>query len=272
MFGLDLGVFMNAEMSAGSASAAGLTIMDGRNFVFDTVTVISDEAVAMQEDMPGFVEQNPTSVDFAANIPASSGQLVIIDNGFGPDALALFEAFNAVGPFLDVLIDEGVNVGTQFGLVPGEAQMASEMIDLGTINLGGWIQNQVTQIYAGFTGLNLEHDILEWMTGDYALYFALIPVESDLGFSFDVVMITENTDDEATSYIIERLAEASDLYDAPYTMEEIGDGEALVVDGLDDPPLFGGQRGGPGHEQLGGGARQLVPCGPGGSFTGPGIK
>jgi protein-disulfide isomerase len=87
-----------------------------------------------------------------------------------------------------------------------------EMFDLSTLNIGGWIQHTLTPLIAGFTGLNLEHDILSWMTGDYALSMSLIRATNELGVAPDVAFVTEVTDSDAASRVVDGLIRAGELY------------------------------------------------------------
>lgn len=217
-------------VAAGSA-AAGFSIIDGRTLAVDFAGILSDEALDMLKASPGYLDQNPITLDFAAHIPGNA-QLVMHDNAFGPDLLAIFDLLDAVAPALEEVID-AFATNPQFlreldlDVDPALVQQFAEMLDLSGIKLGGILKNQLTPLVAGFTGLNLEDDILAWMTGDYATWLRVIPVDSELNFSVDLGFVTANTDPDAAAYIVSRLAEASDLYGVAYSDEEIGGGRAI---------------------------------------------
>lgn len=221
---------MNRNATGGTA-VAGFTILDGRTLAVDFAGVLSDEELAALADSPGYLEQNPISMDFAGYVPGEA-HLVVLDNAFGPDLLAIFDALNAVAPVLEEFIDAFANDPALLremddDMDPAMVQQFIDMLDLSGINVGGMLKNQLTMLVAGVTGLNLENEILSWMTGDYATWMTLIPVESDLNFSFDVGYATENTDPDAATHVISRIAEASDLYGVTYSDEELGGGRAI---------------------------------------------
>ncbi|GAB4514464.1 MAG: hypothetical protein OHK0046_16600 [Anaerolineae bacterium] len=205
-------------------TAAGFTIIDGRSLVIDIVSQVSDPSVITEA--PGYVEQVPVSLDFARYIPGYA-QLVIHDNGLGPDFNALFTALDATGPAVQEILTALLQDPQLRSQLQG-AEALLDMIDVSVINLGGLVENQITSYFAGFTGLNLQNDVLSWMTGDYANYAALIPVESDLEFSFDLGFVTEATDAEAAANVVAGLTDAAGQYEVANTVEEMGGGTALV--------------------------------------------
>ena len=236
----DLSAF-NAAMAGQDAVPAvvmAFTIVEGRNLVAD-IAVQVDEAVQMAA--PGYVEQLPIDLDFAAYLPAYS-QFVMLDNGFGPQVMSVFAALDAIGPMIQELIDlmlpmimmemqSGPGMGPG---MPGQPDADAalemlEMLDVSGFNLGGFLYNQLETLFAGFTGLNLEADVLNWMTGDYGMFISLIPVESDLEFSLDVGFVTEATDPDAAAAVVAQLAEAASAYRLDSRMETMGAGEALVL-------------------------------------------
>lgn len=231
--GIDFSALVNMQPTNNTTIAIGFTIIEGRNLAIDTVTIADDpEAVAEQ---PGFLEQNPINLDFASRVPGYA-QLVIHDNAFGPDTLAVFDALNVVAPIAQSLIEVALESPEFRAELEAEAEFdpavafALELlddVDISVINFGGNIQNLVTVALAGITGQNLEADILSWMTGDYAMWSAFIPVESDLDFTFDMGFATEATDPDAAMAVVNRFAEVADLYDLDFVIEELADGRAL---------------------------------------------
>ncbi len=227
---------MGAE---GGTAAVGFTIQDGRNLIIDATAITDDEFAA---SVPGYVEQVPITLDFAAHIPAGT-ELVIHDNGLGPDTLAIFDALDTVGPQLQASLEMFMDILTatmDAEMMTPEEQMGLELIqgiDLSVVNLGGIVKQSLIPLFAGLTGLNLETDVLEWMTGDYATYVNLLTVDSELAFTFDAAVVVENTDSEKASYIVERLLEVEQMYGFEALSEEIGGGTAMVMPSL-IPSIF----------------------------------
>lgn len=229
-----------AGQNAARAMAVAFTIVDGRNLVVD-LAVLVDEAI--QQAMPGYVEPVPVDLDFAAYLPAYS-QLVALGSGFGPQVMSIFAALDAIGPMLQDVIDlmlpalmMEMQAGPGMGMGPGMAGQPDaaevlemlEALDVSVFNLGGLLYNALETVFAGFTGLNLEADVLSWMTGDYGMFISLIPVETALEFTFDVGFVTEATDPAAAAAVVAQLIEAANAYRLGSSVETLGAGEALVL-------------------------------------------
>ena len=86
----------------------------------------------------------------------------------------------------------------------------------------------VIPVFAGFTGLNLEDDIIDWMTADYAIGARVLPVNGPLTVSLDAALVTTATDERAAD-VVTHLTEAAESFDLSYETESIGAGEALVM-------------------------------------------
>ncbi|MEQ8677000.1 MAG: DUF3352 domain-containing protein [Aggregatilineales bacterium] len=219
MQGMDMtGLFgggMNVETVG--ALALGFTVIEGRTLAIDAVNVQTEAGLTAMMEAPGYVAQVPVSADFAQYIPADA-QLLIHDNGFGPDFLAIFDLLDSYGPLLQNQLD-----------AMAEQSGDDIPLDLSAINFGGLLQLPFTTTFAGLTGLNLEDDVLAWMTGDYASYLSLIPVESDLGLSFNVGLVFEASDADAAASVVAQLGDSATAYRVTNSMETIGDGEALVL-------------------------------------------
>jgi hypothetical protein len=219
----------NAQSPSGAISV-GFTAIDERNLVMDMAVVLSDEAMAMQADAPGNIAQSPIDPDFARHIPADA-QLVVHDNGFGPEFLAVFDALNALGPAFQEIIDLGVNVADQFGAFSSVDPLAEEIVrgfDISVINFGGVLKNYAIQIFAGFTGMHLEDDVLSWMTGDYATFLRVLPLSGEIPFTIDGGFVTTATDPAQAGDVVSGLARAAELYELDFEREDIG-GDALVL-------------------------------------------
>lgn len=209
-------------------AAFGLTILDGRNLVFDLATTLDETAAAAQSALPGFITQSPISLDFAAHIPADA-QLVIHDNGFGPELLAAFESFNALGPILQTQVDAAALLLEESGGSTDGMDML-ETLDLSAINFGGGLRVAAESLFATATGLNLEADVLNWMTGDYAAYMRFLPLEGDLPFTFDAAVLWQATDPAAAAAVVDGLTAAVEAYGLGFRSEDLADGEALVLE------------------------------------------
>jgi len=229
----DMSAFNLAGQNPAQAIAIAFTIVEGRSLVADMGVLVDED---IQQAAPGYVEQFPVDLDFAGYLPAYS-QLVMLDNGFGPQVMSIFAALDAIGPMIQELIDMMLPViememqsGPGLGQPDAEAALDMfEMLDISGFNLGGFAYNQLEALFAGFTGLNLEADVLSWMTGDYGLFVSLIPVETALEFTLDVGFVTEATDADAAAAVVDQLAEAASAYRLDNRMETIGEGEALVL-------------------------------------------
>ncbi len=247
------------EMSMQTAvgrQALGFAIVDGRSAVIDTVASMPQPGAMDDRSL------NPVNPDFAAHIPADA-QLVIHDNGFGPETLAIFDALDMLLPAIqdgidfivnesglldDITIGDGLAMFVNQGEITGEdAEMVLflldrygfsaedpaidllNLIDLSDIALGGAVEIPLNALFGGLTGLSLTDDVLAWMTGDYAMYARLLPVESDLSFTLDAAFLVENTDNDAVQNVMTTLEETLVAYRLGHSVEDMGDGSALVV-------------------------------------------
>jgi hypothetical protein len=116
--------------------------------------------------------------------------------------------------------------------LPEGAESPAEQIDAGLA--------QVQFAVAGLTGLNLEEEILSWMTGNYALAFRLSPALSDISassempssFPVDFSLLIEATDPEAAQALVDGLAQSLSFFEEDnftLTIEEIGSTTAQVI-------------------------------------------
>lgn len=234
--------------------AVGFTLIDGRSATIDSVSVMGPDA------MPVDLAMETVDPAFAQYIPAYA-QLVIHDNGYGPENLAVFDALDTITPAIDMALDEvaasgmldGITIADAVRMLGGPGMSRSDvmmvmqfldfyeltpedpvtalfdLVEFSDVQIGGLIQTQVNTLFGGFTGLNLTEDVLGWMTGDYAFHTSLVPVESDLDFTFDFGFVTEATDPAAAANVVARLTEAADAYRLGYMSEEIGGGSALAL-------------------------------------------
>lgn len=187
------------SMQSGGSAALGVTILEGRDLVIDMVT--ADQTTPFGLTLPTV---NPINLDFAGNFPGNT-QIYAQGTNLGGTTLYLFEALDMMGPILQdvITIAAEMDNADTFGL------------DVSTINFGGLTKNAITPIFAGFTGLNLEDDVLSWMTGDYAMGFGLIEVPDPIGFTLDGAFVVEATDADAASNVVSSLGHAAELYGLP---------------------------------------------------------
>jgi hypothetical protein len=208
-----------------SAVSVGLDLSEGRNLVIDLATMMTPDP------MMAMLAQTPVNLDFAGHIPADA-PLVIMDNAFGPDLLALFALLDTYSTSLQANLDKIMPlIETEMDMDEEGAAIVLEILkglDLSPIQFGGITKNVITPVFAGFTGLNLEDDVLSWMTGDYAAYLRILPLDGSLPITIDLNFTTEATDPGKAAYIVERLTEVAGLYELEHQTETIGGGDALV--------------------------------------------
>lgn len=140
-----------AEQSRGSdglaatllgQQAVGFTLLDERSLVMDVASRLGDLS-ALENLGLSLPSLQPVSPAFAANIPADVSLLAHATN-----IKALYDAF----------IETARATAEREGTSPEEIEQGL---------------NQLTFAVRGFTGLDLEDDILSWMTGDFALFVSL---------------------------------------------------------------------------------------------------
>lgn len=144
---LDLPSIMAANNDAGTRmlagavgpAAIGLTLLDGRSLVADIGIARSaaNPLAAMGFELPS---AQPIDPAFAAQLPARTSLLVQAAN-----VNTLFESFLAAARLSGSTSDQEFERGL----------------------------NQLRLSVRGVTGLRLEEDILDWMTGDYALFVTI---------------------------------------------------------------------------------------------------
>lgn len=203
------------QAGAVNALSIGLTITEGRNFIMDMVAVQDEEMVMDMMNM----DIGTIDPDFAQYIPAYA-QLVIHNTNFNATYNAGFEALSEFGSMLQEQIEMAQEQGEDIPL------------DLSVIDFGALAEFPQTVIFAGMTGMNLQEDVLSWMTGDYAIHASLYPVESDLDFTFDMGVLFEVTDAEAAANVVEQTGVSLENYEVMFGEEEIGGGNAINLPNL----------------------------------------
>ena len=202
--------------------AIGFTLIDGRSLAIDVVGFTSED----MSETAGYIEQNPVDLAFAERIPTNA-QVVVMDNNFGADFLAIFDMLSQFGGLLQAQLD-GMMTMTEEMDMDDEMAMMPE-IDLTAFDFGGISENTLTVLFAGLTGMNLRDDVLTWMEGDYATFVSVFPVQSELGVTLDVGFVTETNDADATNAFMAGVADAMEAYNI--TVFESED-ESVVIPNL----------------------------------------
>jgi hypothetical protein len=218
---------LRQQFEIGGGIALGLTVIAERSLTIDMAVVLTEEALQISREMPGYVEPQPVDLEFLRHVPADA-QFVIHDGDFGGQALAFLAQLDLIGPLLGQQFQAMLDDPMLRRNMDPETVEFFEVFDLSGVNLGGALKVLASQMFAGFTGLHLEDEVLSWMTGDYALHARLI-ADDNLPFNVDAAFLTETTDAAAAANVIDKLERAAGLYGVPITREEIGDGQALAL-------------------------------------------
>jgi hypothetical protein len=224
---LALSPLLRQQFEIGGGIALGLTVIAERSLTIDMAVVLTEEALRFAREMPGYLEPQPVDLEFLWHVPADA-QFVIHYGDFGGQMLTLLAQLDLLGPLLGQQFQAMLDDPRQRATMDPEMVEFFEVFDLSGVNLGGALKVLASQMFAGFTGLHLEDEVLSWMTGDYALYARLIAAD-DLPFSVDAAFLTETTDAAAAANVIDKLELAADLYGVPITRQGINAGEALAL-------------------------------------------
>lgn len=147
-----IGMFAGISDSLGSIGV-GFTIVDGRSLTIDIVSTADPAALAatMGLEASMMTDAQPINPAFARFIPAGTPIVTHVTN-----LKAAYDGLLA-----------GLRAGASFG---GDEEMTQEMLAEIESGLAG-----VEFAIRGLTGLDLEDDILSWMTGDLAIWVGLTP-------------------------------------------------------------------------------------------------
>ncbi|MBZ0274535.1 MAG: DUF3352 domain-containing protein [Anaerolineae bacterium] len=205
--------------SALGAQVYGLSVADGRSFILDFAQTYNDTSALEQAGLvvmpPG---SSPVNADFARYIPADA-QLAVLGNNLGPTMLLGFQNLRVIGDMIQ----------EQMKSLPDSSSLNSQDRFLRDFNLGN-IVTFVNLGFSGATGLNLETDVLPWMTGDYAGYLRLLPgMDAKLPVLPDVGFVVQATDATAAQALVDGVTSAVEQYKLDYQMEAIGSSNALAV-------------------------------------------
>lgn len=147
-----IGMLAGISNNLGSIGV-GFTVVDGRSLTIDIVSTANPEAMAeaLGFDAGAMVTAQPIDPAFARFIPAGTPIVTHVTN-----LKAAYDGLLA-----------GLRAGASFG---GDEEMTQEMLAEIESGLAG-----VEFAVRGLTGLDLEDDILSWMTGDLAIWVGLSP-------------------------------------------------------------------------------------------------
>jgi hypothetical protein len=191
---------MLGGFGASGSQALGFTVLDGNNFVID----IAAHAAA---DAQPAADSAPLDLDFAARVPANT-LLYIQDTNFGEDLRRTINLFALV---VELGIDQQVASSVGEEVPPFIANMDRNDVRA-FINLA----------FAGFTGLNLENDVLANLNGNIGMYIGVMPTADGIVPEAGVVA---EMDGAASERIFNSLQDALTQYEADFSV----DGNVLTL-------------------------------------------
>lgn len=228
-------------------SVSGFSLQGERDLIIDVVTIDDADFQAELFAQYDLTLPDPLDPTFARFIPADA-QLVIHETNFANAYNAFWAGFDLSASSFDAQIDMMLNDPFLGGQMTPEEREFLESFNIDAISFSGMGRTLLIQFFAGFTGLNIEDDFVNWMTGDYAMYLRLIPTSAmgtifpgpatssapltadnpDFNFMPDGAFIAQITDSDAAANVIAGFARAADLYGVNYRLEDINGGEQIV--------------------------------------------
>ncbi len=179
------------SLAAVDYAALGLTILDNRSFTVDISASVGSSTFGLFNDAVDLLYAVPTiDTTFADKLPAHTQFLIQ-----GTDLNAQFDysidALSAAG----ALLRNAVETAYENGDI-GFFEYNDAMTLLGG-DLGGLVQGPLTLGFASLTGLNLQDDVLSWMTSDYALTLSAYLTDGALTFTPDLGLLIALADGDA---------------------------------------------------------------------------
>ncbi|NDJ59794.1 MAG: DUF3352 domain-containing protein [Chloroflexi bacterium] len=225
--GMDMQAFEMLQGLTASVGSYGLgfTVLDGRSLTIDLVGTLGDTSAIEALGLP-VLPTGTVDLAFANRIPAGTAIVTHADN-----LRQIYDSFIA-----------GFELGAQ---TSGDPEAGEEI---------GQALEQVDFIIRGLTGLDLEEDILSWMTGDFAIHLGLSESaqEATSLFGFlgalpvDFGLLIEATEPDVAANLASGLADAIDFAasqideddDLQLTVtNETSAGTSVVVVTVDAPDL-----------------------------------
>ncbi|MBN1287892.1 MAG: hypothetical protein JXB47_21010 [Anaerolineae bacterium] len=228
---------MRMAMDVTGPQVFGFAFLDDRTLMMDVVQQYADLTSMQERGVQYLFDVPPVDLEFAAHVPGDA-PLVVQGTDFGPTVQATFDNLRALGPVYQEMFLQQLEAAREY-MEPMQYQMTTNAIRR-YLDFGHLV-TLFDAAYAGLTGLNLEKDVLPWMTGDYAVFARLLPFKNATsdGYTLDVGVINEATDAEAIAGMMDGLQYALDSYNGMYTVEEVGGGQALVLPNI-VPTFFPG--------------------------------
>jgi hypothetical protein len=199
---------MEGFLSAAAPQAVGFSLVNGGELVIDSAQLPGDTSAL--EEM-GFVlptSMAPVNFDFAAHVPADAPVVILGAN--------LAETY-------DLLI-QNLRAAMQLQVEAGNEEAEDFEEGLRFVEIG----------VRGLTGLDLQEDILGWMTGDYALFLNVNPegIGSTTIMPLDFGLVFEATDPAAAQAVVDGIREAitqSEPENVTLTEETVSGIDAAVI-------------------------------------------
>jgi hypothetical protein len=191
------------QVGASGSMAIGFTVLQELGYAIDIAVLPPAE-----EASPDFVaDTDAPALDFglAENVPAAAA-LYIQDTHFGDDVRRAIDA-------LSFVMETGIQNDVTLRSSPTE--QASEFIQSIT---AGDIRAFINLGFAGFTGLNLDDDVLANMNGNIAMYLGYIE-DDELGLLPDGAFIAD-MDADAAQNIFDHAHDALTQFDADFTVDD----------------------------------------------------
>lgn len=196
----------------------GATILDGRSLTLDVAQPITDPAIYEAIGLTVPASAAPISFDFARFIPA--GTPLVIQS---TDLQSVYNSF---------LSSLRATMAMQAEMMPDGGEDFSQEMEEGVA--------QIEFAIRGATGLDLNDDILSWMTGNYALALGFSPALEDISpvtglpsaFPVEFGILIEATNADAAQAVVDGLAQALTMAASSefvLTEDTFGDVTAQVI-------------------------------------------
>jgi len=225
--GLEMPGSLTALSSSIGGQVIGLTILDGDTLTLDLAQQPIDPALYEEIYSETFVP-TPMDLSFAGRVPADA-VLLSQSSQFGPATQIALDNLRGLRRFIEEQGGLGGFLGLPLDFLDAETRLALNLFNLdmllATFNIS----------FSGLTGLSLENDVLPVLDGDSVTYLRVVPSQ---GVPFlpvlpELAVIFQTSDEAGAAALVEALQNASERYDAGYSIEAYGnDGAALNIDVL----------------------------------------
>ncbi len=190
------------QFSARGSQALGFTVVNEWGFAMDFV---SRAAEGLNPELSPATDAAPLDFGFAANIPADA-PLYVQDTNVGEDVR---RAINLLALVFELGIDQSIADATASG------EQVNQFMD--SINRND-VRAFINLAFAGFTGLNLENDVLANLNGNTGIYLRFL--SDEVGpFTTDGAIVAE-MDGDASERIFNSLNDALTQYEADFSVDD----------------------------------------------------